>query len=77
MEANVYALSPDERAELGIGSMPHSLNEAVKIARSSEFVRELLGDGLFRRYLDARAEEYEEYRQYVGEWEVKKYLIRY
>lgn len=77
VEANVYALSPDERAELGIGSMPHSLNEAVKIARSSEFVRELLGDGLFRRYLDARAEEYEEYRQYVGEWEVKKYLIRY
>jgi glutamine synthetase len=77
IDTNVYALTQNEREKLGIGSMPHSLNEAIKNARNSQLVHELLGDGLFRRYLDAKSREYEEYRQYVGEWEIKKYLIQY
>lgn len=76
INTNVYTLSAEERASLNIHSMPRSLDEAVNIARNSEFVHELLGDELCKRYLDAKSNEYEEYRQYVGEWEIKKYLIR-
>lgn len=77
VDLNVYALSSEERASLGIRCMPRSLGEAVNIARNSEFVHELLGDGLCKRYLEARNAEYEEYQQHVDEWEIKKYLIRY
>ena len=77
IEANVYAMTPEERRACGIESMPHSLNEAIKIARGSEFVKDLLGEGLFERYLSTKSAEYEEYRRHVGEWEIKKYLVRY
>lgn len=33
-----------EREALGVKSLPISLNEAIKIARKSEFISELLGD---------------------------------
>lgn len=77
IEQNVYKLSDEERERLGIKSMPHSLNDALKLAKKSDFVKELLGSNLFERYIDFREKEYESYRQYVGEWEIKNYLIRY
>lgn len=44
IDVNIYNLSDKEREALGVKSLPISLNEAIKIARKSEFISELLGD---------------------------------
>ena len=77
MDHNPSVLSEEERREEGIDSMPYSLIEAIDTAKDSVFVRELLGDALHARYLDAKQREYEDYCRQITQWELSRYLIRY
>lgn len=77
LDVNIYKLSEKEREALGIRSMPISLNEAVKIARQSEFIKDLLGNELALSYFEAKEQEYGEYRQTINQWEIEKYFIAY
>lgn len=77
IDINVYSLSEQERAALGVKSLPVSLNEALGIARSSGFVTDLLGEKFAKQYLQAKQEEYDRYRQSISQWEVDEYLVRY
>lgn len=74
MEQNLYHLSDAERAKLGIESLPGSLGEAISIAENSELVKRTLGDHTFGRFIEAKKQEWEDYRIQVTEYELKKYL---
>ena len=74
IDINLYELSHAEREKLGVRSLPISLNEALNIAKNSDFVTELLGENLKKRYIDAKREEYDEYRKSISQWEINKYL---
>ena len=43
-------------------------------SRSDEVIREALGDHVFNHYLDAKRDEWDEYRTQVSDWEVERYL---
>lgn len=77
IDVNIYNLTEREREALGVKKLPISLNEAVRIAKQSDFIRELLGDELASRYFEAKEEEYNEYRLTINQWEIEKYLIQY
>lgn len=77
IDVNLYALTEKERETLGIKKLPISLNEAIRIAKKSDFIRNLLGEELASRYFEAKEEEYDEYRQTINQWELEKYLIQY
>ena len=64
IDVNIYNLSDKEREALGVKSLPISLNEAIKIARKSEFISELLGDKFASSYFEAKEEEYGEISSY-------------
>ncbi|MBI2841812.1 MAG: glutamine synthetase [Armatimonadetes bacterium] len=74
MEKNLYHLTDDERKELGIESLPASLGEAIAITEQSEFVREVLGDHSFERFIWIKRQEWDEFRIQVTEYELQKYL---
>lgn len=74
---NVAKLSDDERKMLGIKRMPVSLNEALRIAKDSEFITNLLGKNLKENYISDKEKEYDEYRRTISKWELEKYLISY
>ena len=74
MELNLYHLTDEERAELGIKSLPASLGEALALTEKSELVRETLGDHIFERFLKIKKQEWDEFRIQVTEYEIKKYL---
>ena len=40
----------------------------------SELIKETLGDHIFNHYLNIKGAEWDEYRTYVTDWEVQKYL---
>ena len=77
IDVNIYKLSDKERESLGIESLPISLNEAVRIAKKSDFIKELLGEKFASSYFAAKEQEYGEYRQTINQWEIEKYLIAY
>lgn len=74
MELNLYHLTDEERKEKGIMSLPASLGEAIELAEKSEFLKEVLGDHSFNRFLAVKKQEWDDFRIQVTEYEIKKYL---
>ena len=74
METNLYHLTPEQRKERGIVSLPETLGEAVDALAGSDLVRKALGPHIFDRYVELKRAEWDEYRVQLTEWELKKYL---
>lgn len=74
---DIYRMSDAERRSLGIDSIPGDLHEALGAMESSDLVREALGDHVFGWYLANKRAEWEEYRSFVSEWELERYLPRF
>ncbi len=71
METNLYHLTPEQRRERGIVSLPETLGEAVDALAGSELVRKALGPHIFDRYVELKRAEWDEYRVQLTEWELK------
>jgi glutamine synthetase len=74
MERNLYDITEEERAELGVGHLPETLGEALDDMERSEVVKNALGDHIFSRYIDLKREEWTDYRVQVTAWELDRYL---
>ena len=74
METNLYHLTPEQRRERGIVSLPETLGEAIDELRQSELMKKALGPHIFDRYVELKRKEWDEYRVQLTEWEMKKYL---
>ncbi|MBU0573161.1 MAG: glutamine synthetase family protein [Candidatus Margulisbacteria bacterium] len=74
MELNLYHLTDKEREERGIKSLPPSLGEAIELAQKSKFLKEVLGDHCFERFIEIKKKEWDDFRIQVTEYEIKKYL---
>jgi glutamine synthetase len=74
MELNLYHLTDEERKEKGIKSLPASLGEAIEIAEKSEFLKEVLGEHSFNRFIAIKKQEWDEFRIQVTEYEIKRYF---
>ena len=74
---NIFQMTAEERARDGIASLPGSLEEAIIELGSSEFARNILGNHIFEKYIEAKNEEYNEYRMQISKWETDSYLRRY
>lgn len=77
VEENIFIMSEEERAQRGIGSLPGSLEEAIKEFENSALMRETLGDHIFEKYLEAKKLEWDDYRTKVHQWEIDSYLTKY
>jgi len=71
---NLYKLSRKEREAMGIDNLPENLKDAIKELKSSEVIKEALGEHVVKRYITAKQKEWDEFRKSVSEWEIKKYL---
>ncbi|HWG56642.1 MAG TPA: glutamine synthetase family protein [Gaiellaceae bacterium] len=74
METNLYHLTPEERAQRGIVSLPETLGEAIDEFAKSELMRKAFGDHIFDNYVKLKRKEWDEYRIQLTEWERDRYL---
>lgn len=74
VEILVAQLSEDERANLGVGQLPTSLQEAVQALDEDPVIRAALGDHSYHRLREAKLAEWETYRTQVHPWELNAYL---
>ena len=51
-----------------------SLLEAVRAFEEDTFVQNVLGEDLSAKYVMAKKNEYQQFREYVTGWELEKYL---
>ena len=74
METNLYHLTPEQRKERGIVSLPETLGEAIDALAKSDLARKALGPHIFDRYVELKRGEWDDYRVQLTDWELKKYL---
>lgn len=74
MEKNIFAMSAPQRSAEGIESLPGDLGHAIAITEKSEFMKEVLGPHVFSHYVHIKNEEWDSYRTFVTDWEIKRYL---
>ena len=73
-DTDVFEMTPAERVERGIESLPSNLLEALRITEESELVRNALGDSVFRSFVENKKIEWERYSKQVTDYEVAQYL---
>jgi glutamine synthetase len=74
---NIYTMNKEEKKSLGIKSLPSTLNEALLELNKDEVVKSALAGHILENYVEAKREEWENYRIQVHQWELDRYLTIY
>ena len=77
VDRNIFAMTEEEREELGIEAIPGTLIEAVYELEKDALVRSVLGRHVSDKYIQAKKAEWAEYRAQVTEWEIGAYLNKF
>ena len=76
IEGNVYEMSKQELEERGIEAIPSNLSKACHYFEDDAFMKEVLGEHVHAKYLDAKRKEWNRFREQVTEWEIDEYLYK-
>jgi glutamine synthetase len=74
VEENLYHLDTAKLESRRIRQLPGTLREALDELHSDTVIREALGEHVYERFVEAKTEEWDEYRTQVSAWEVDRYL---
>ena len=74
---NMYELGDQELADRGISQLPQTLLDAITSFEKDDLGRRVMGDALFRSYVDLKKSEWWSYHQSISQWEVDNYLTKF
>jgi glutamine synthetase len=74
VEENVYHFDDNRLAELGIATLPASLEEALEELQKDVVLQQALGEITYRRLVEIKTDEWRQYRAQVTTWELERYL---
>ena len=74
VEENIYEMTPVDRVNKNIDTLPGDLFGAVQHMKKSELMRETLGEHVFNKFIDNKLIEWDRYRGIVSQFELENYL---
>ena len=74
LSQNLGRVSEDELRESTFETLPRTLGEAIEAYEKDPFVKEVLGESVYNKFLDAKRSEWKDFRTCVTQWEIKRYL---
>ena len=74
VEENLFEFDDAKLAKYYISKLPASLIEAMQEIEEGKIVREVFGEYTWKRYLEAKQQEWDSFRMDVTDWEVDRYL---
>lgn len=77
IKANIFNMTPAERVEAKIVSLPGNLSEAIAAMEQDQLVLDTLGEHACNAYLEGKKQEWAEYCTSISQWEMDRYLVRY
>lgn len=77
VNCNIYEMTKEQKNKFGIEEIPGTLTEAIEALEKDSLIREVLGEHVFQKYLEAKKAEWQSYRSQVSEWELQRYLNKY
>ena len=74
VEEDVYEFTDEKLKELKIETLPATLGDALVEMQKDPLIKETLGEHTFEKFVESKQAEWDEYRLYVSQWELDKYL---
>ena len=74
VEEDIFEMNKQELADHGITSLPATLGEAIALTEKSAFVKEVLGDHVFEKFIENKQAEWDAFRLHVTDFELERYL---
>ena len=76
IEDDIFEMNPAERRAHGITDLPGNLYAAILETEQSALVRQILGEHIFRKFIENKKIEWDNYRTHVSQYEIDKYLAK-
>ncbi len=77
VEGNMFAMKPEDLRRRNVERIPETLGEAIEAYEGSEFIKEVLGEHIYTKYLEAKKKEWQDFMAQITDWEVSEYLYKY
>ena len=77
VDCNIFAMSDEEKRACGIEEIPGTLIEAIYDMEKDSFIRDVLGEHAYQKYIAAKKDEWYRYRLQVTDWEINEYLNKF
>ena len=74
---NMYMLTDEQLRSMKIGELPRTLGEACSAFEEDLFLQSILGPHIAGKFLEAKKREWNEYCEYVSQWEIDEYLYKF
>ena len=71
---NAYRLTPEERAAMGLTTLPRTLGEAIEAFAADPLSREVFGDAMAEAYTAFKRDEWNSFHGAISDWERDRYL---
>ncbi|ADI02329.1 type I glutamate--ammonia ligase [Syntrophothermus lipocalidus] len=71
---NIYHMSEEERASLGVESLPANLAEALEELKMNQVIRDAMGEHIYEQFMRVKLDEWNRYQRFVHPWELDEYL---
>lgn len=73
-EEDLYQVDPLTQ---GLDTLATSLGDAIEDLRQDDVIQAALGSYIYERFVEAKQQEWSDYRRHVSQWEVNRYLSIY
>lgn len=77
VEINTYNLTAEQERELNIQRLPSNLSIALDEMKKDTYIKDVLGEHIFTKYISAKEAEWANYNSTVHSWEIDNYLSAY
>ena len=77
IEGNMYLKSDAELKELGVGTLPRTLLEGIDEFAADSLGKTVMGEDLFKSFIELKQAEWWEYHNTISPWELKTYFERF
>ena len=77
VEGNMFTMEPEELRGRNVERIPETLGDAIEAYSGDAFMKEVLGEHIYTKYLEAKEQEWRDFRAQVTDWEVSQYLYKY
>ncbi len=74
VEEDLYKFDKEKLLSRKIDTLPSSLFEAIYELKKNKLMQEVLGDHLYRKYINIKTREWNEFKTQVTQWEINKYI---
>jgi glutamine synthetase len=77
VNVDIFEMNLAEKEAAGIDSLPGTLEEAILALKESPIAKQALGEHILEKYIEGKTQEWDSYRTWVTDWEIKRYIKNY